>query len=76
VSLNLYSQITSLRQVSRRKYTDEEKQTYLSQDYYYYRLLILEQEYSDGIFITDSGRYKKLKSLREKISRNKNKLIF
>ena len=57
-------------QVSRSKYTDEEKQAHLSQDDYY-RLLTLEQEYNDGILTTDSSRYKQLKNLRSKISKNK-----
>ena len=42
----------------------------MSQDDYY-RLLTLEQEYNDGILTTDSSRYKQLKNLRAKISKNK-----
>ena len=66
---------SSKLQVSRSTYTDEEKQKHLSQDDYY-RLLTLEQEYNDGILTTDSTRYKQLKNLRAKISRNKKSEIF
>ena len=38
----------------------------------YDKLITLEQEYNDGILTMDSERYKQLKNLRAKLSRNKN----
>ena len=58
------------QQISRSKITDNEKQMYLSKDDYD-KLITLEQEYNDGILTTDSTRYKQLKNLRSKISKNK-----
>ena len=43
---------------------------YLNKDDYD-KLITLEQEYNDGILTTDSERYKQLKKLRSKISKNK-----
>ena len=56
--------------MSKSTYTDTDKQNYLSQDDYF-KLLTLEQEYNDGIITIDSERYKQLKNLRSKLSRNK-----
>ena len=58
-------------QMSRSKYTYEEKQAHLNQEDYY-RLLTLEQEYNDGILTTDSTRYKQLKKITSKYQEIKN----
>ena len=44
---------------------------YLNKDDYD-KLITLEQEYNTGILTTYSERYKQLKNLRAKLSRNKN----
>ena len=58
------------QQISRSKITDNEKQMYLSKDDYD-KLITLEQDFKDGILITTSEKYKQLKNLRSKISKNK-----